>query len=177
MTRSSSDRNIPSLDRATLERLALHYVGRYATTQAKLAVFLRRKLRERGWDGEGDAPIEAIVAGFVDRGYIDDQAFGEARTAALLRRGMGPRRIDAALRAAGIDAGQRAAMEEQIDENKWKSALSFARRRRIGPYAAEPADITARRRAIAAMIRAGHEVDIARRISETPPGIVPSEDE
>jgi len=37
----------PPLDAEGLERLGLFYAGRYATTRAKLADYLRRKLRER----------------------------------------------------------------------------------------------------------------------------------
>ncbi|KTW08260.1 RecX family transcriptional regulator, partial [Sphingomonas sanguinis] len=36
-----------------LERLALRYVERFATTEGKLVDYLTRKLRERGWAGEG----------------------------------------------------------------------------------------------------------------------------
>ena len=45
----------PPLDPEGLERLGLFYAGRYATTRAKLAAYLRRKLRERGWSGPGEA--------------------------------------------------------------------------------------------------------------------------
>ena len=36
------------LDAAALDRLALRYVERFATTRGKLADYLRRKMRERG---------------------------------------------------------------------------------------------------------------------------------
>ena len=62
----------PPLDREALERLALHYAGRYATTRAKLRLYLSRKLRERGWDGEGQAPVEALVERFAQLRYVDD---------------------------------------------------------------------------------------------------------
>jgi hypothetical protein len=32
----------------------LGYAGRYATTRARLAAYLERKLRERGWSGPAD---------------------------------------------------------------------------------------------------------------------------
>ena len=40
------------LDAPRLEELALAYVARFATSAAKLETYLRRKLRERGWEGE-----------------------------------------------------------------------------------------------------------------------------
>src|ERR1043166_2251257 len=96
-------RPIP-LDGARLEELALAYVARFSTSAARLAAYLSRKLRERGWDGEGEdegeAVATALVARFVSCGFVDDGAFARARSAGLLRRGYGARRIDQALRGA-----------------------------------------------------------------------------
>ena len=41
-------RTLPPLDAAALERLALRYVERFATTRGKLTDYLRRKIREIG---------------------------------------------------------------------------------------------------------------------------------
>ena len=76
-----------------LERLALFYAGRYASTRAKLRTYLVRKLRERGWEGEGEPPVERLVERFSALGYVDDRAFATARADALGRRGYGARRI------------------------------------------------------------------------------------
>src|SRR5690349_24321731 len=92
----------PPLDAQGLEQTALFYAGRYATTRAKLAAYLGRKLKERGWSGEGAPPVERLVDRFAQLGYVDDRAFASARSAALLRRGYGPRRVREALRGAGL---------------------------------------------------------------------------
>nr|WP_047169378.1 regulatory protein RecX [Sphingomonas sp. Y57] len=151
-------------DAAALERAALDYAARYATTRAKLAAYLRRKLRERGWNGEGPAPVEALVARFAERGYVDDRAFASARADALLRRGYGARRIGAALRAAGIDAETSEGLRERIDGDAEAAALRYARRKRIGPFAVRPADPAEKRRWVAAMARAGHPIDLVLRV-------------
>ncbi len=162
----SSRRAPPPYDSATLERAALDYAARYATTRAKLTAYLRRKLRERGWDGDGAPPVEALVARFAERGYVDDRGFAAARTDALLRRGYGGRRIDSALRAAGIDADVAGAMTERIDGEAEAAAMRYARRKRIGPYAAPETtvDRAMRSRWVAAMARAGHAMDVALRV-------------
>ena len=49
------------------------------------------------------------------------------------------------------------------------SALAFARRRRIGPFATVAADRAQREKQIAAMIRAGHSFTLARRIALAEP--------
>lgn len=162
------------LDGAALDALALHYVGRFATTRAKLADFLRRKVRERGWDGPAVDP--ALVAERMARlGYVDDRAFAEMRAAALARRGYGGRRVAQALQAAGVSkADADAALEAMSGQGAGQavaSALAFARRRRLGPWAAAAPDDRTRERQIAAMIRAGHAHGLSRRIVATPPGV------
>lgn len=160
----------PPLDEGTLERLALHYAGRYATTRAKLAQYLLRKTRERGWAGQGEPPIAAIVKRMAALGYVDDRAFAAARAASLTRRGLGLRRIAADLGAAGIDSDDSADAKAHAQSQAWAAALRFAEKRRIGPFAAVAADRPAREKALAAMLRAGHPLDLARRISCAQPG-------
>lgn len=163
-------RDLPPLDRAALERLAITYVGRYATTRARLRTYLARKLRERGWDGEDAPPLDALVERCAVLGYVDDRQFASARAASLGRRGFGARRVGEALRAAGIDEPDAAPAQAEAGQAAWTTALAFARRRRIGPFAAEASDRDGRRRALAAMLRAGHPPDIARRVVDAAPG-------
>ena len=167
---ASSGRVPPSLDLAALNALAIAYVGKYATTQARLRTYLVRKVTERGWEGEEQAPFDAIVARCAELGYVDDAGFAAARGAALLRRGFGERRIAQALRAVGIDAETAAPAREAARENALDAALAFARRKRIGPFATDPAEPDKRRRNLAALLRAGHAPDIARRIAYAEPG-------
>lgn len=161
------------LDAAALERLALRYVERFATTRGRLRTYLARKIRERGWDGDRDgegADPEALAEKLAELGYIDDRAFGEARAGAMGRRGLGERRVAGALHAAGIGEHDRAALAPAIEARAVETALAFARRRRIGPYADAPADRLLREKQIAAMVRGGHDFALARRIAQAAPG-------
>lgn len=161
-------RPIPPLDAARLERLALRYVERYATTRGKLRDYLTRKLRERGWDGETPADAAGLAERLAELGYIDDRGFAESRAAAMGRRGLGARRVAGAFREAGIVAEDAEAVQPAIDARAGITALAFARRRRIGPYASVTADRPAREKALGAMLRAGHRYDLARRIVDLP---------
>lgn len=167
----------PPLDGEALERLALYYAGRYATTRAKLRTYLKRKLVERGWGGEGEAPVEALVERLAGLGYVDDRAFAASRAASLSRRGYGERRLRDSLAAAGIEEQDAAEAREQARAEAWRSALRFAERRRIGPFAGEEPDRAGREKAMGAMIRAGHPPAIARRLVTARPGIIPESDE
>src|SRR4051794_29303359 len=94
---------LPPLDERRLNELALRYVGRFATTRAKLRSYLARKLDERGWDGERDPDPEAIAERFAAQGYVDDSSYALAKSQSLTGRGYGKRRVVQALKAAGID--------------------------------------------------------------------------
>ena len=168
-SKSREIRPVPPLDAAALERLALRYVERFATTRGRLTQYLVRKIRERGWEGAAADP-PALAEKLADLGYIDDRAFGEARAAAMGRRGLGKRRVAGALHQAGIVEEDRAAIVPAVEERALETALGFARRRRIGPYATVQADRPQREKHIAAMIRAGHDFTLARRIASMAPG-------
>lgn len=169
---TSSERAPKPLDLAALNGLALAYLGKYATTRHKLRTYLARKLRERGWEGSDEAPIDAIVERCAELGYVDDAQFAVARGAALMRRGFGEQRIAATLRGAGIDSETLAPVRETAQDGALVTALAFARRKRIGPYGEDAPDPAQRRRHLAQMLRAGHSPDIARRVAFAVPGAI-----
>ena len=159
----------PPLDAARLNELALAYVGRFATTRAKLRAYLQRKVRERGW--EGAAPdFEAMAERFAELGYVDDEAYALSKSRSLTSRGYGLRRVEQSLRSAGIEDGDAAPARQYAEGDQVEAALRFAERRRIGPFARDAADRPQREKAIAAMIRAGHSFALSRKIVELPRG-------
>ena len=166
----------PPLDESGLEQAALSYAGRYATTRARLAAYLERKLRERGWAEASDPPVERLVERMAALGYVDDRAFASARAAALGRRGYGERRVGETLRAAGIGDDDGADAREAAHAGAWEAARRFAERRRIGPFAAEEGDRAARDKALGALLRAGHPPALARRFAFARPGEIPEPD-
>ena len=160
----------PPLDQGRLSELALTYVGRFATSRAKLSAYLQRKVRERGWAGERSADVDGIVGRLAELGYVDDAAFALSKSRSLTARGYGERRVSESLRAAGIgeadgEEARSLAQSEAVD-----AALRFASKRRFGPYADQAFDRPARERALAAMIRAGHGFGIANAILAMEPG-------
>lgn len=161
---------LPPLNEAQLRELALRYVGRFATSRAKLRSYLQRKLRERGWDDAQEPDLAALSDRFADMGYVDDAAFALGKARSLAVRGYGKQRLATQLHAAGIEEDHRGAACEHADEQAVAAAVRFARRRRIGPFASSQLDRAGRDKAIAAMIRAGHSFALARAIAILPPG-------
>lgn len=158
--------SLKPLDAAALERLALRYVERFATTRGKLTHYLRRKVRERGWLG-GVLPDPAALADrMAALGYIDDRGYAATKAGAMARRGLGARRVIAALHAAGVGEDDRPAINDAAPA----AALAFARRKRLGPFAAAVPDRDARTRQLAQFLRAGHRVELAKRLLAMRPG-------
>lgn len=166
-----TERKPKPLNPAKLEELGLAYVARFATSAAKLETYLKRKLRERGWEGGGDndgdgdsgPDIAALAARYVDLGYVDDEAYARSKAGGLLRRGYGPRRVDQALGAAGISEDIRDEVRAGPSEAR-QAALAMARKRRFGPFGMVEPDRPQREKQLAAMLRAGHSLDSAREL-------------
>ncbi|MFB0612761.1 regulatory protein RecX [Aurantiacibacter poecillastricola] len=153
------------LDATRLNDLALAYVARFATSAAKLERYLRRKLRERGWEGEGEPDLAALVERYVEKGYVDDAVYARAKAGDLLRRGYGGRRVRQALGQAGI--GEQVADSVAPGAYAARSAaLHMARKRGFGPFAAQPVEREKREKQIAAMLRAGHSFEAVRTLMD-----------
>ena len=150
--------------------MALAYVARFATSAGRLAAYCRRKLRERGHVGqEEDAPppdVDALVARFVAKGFVDDAGFARAKAGGLLRRGYGARRVGEALRADGIAEPLREDVAPGEAQQR-EAVAAYARRRRLGPFARaklSPSDREGFQKQLAALLRAGHDPRHARHV-------------
>jgi regulatory protein len=175
MTPARTRKQRPPLDQVKLQELALRYVERFATTRAKLHDYLRRKLRERGWKGDCEADLTGIADEFARLGYVDDAAYALNQSRTLAGRGYGKRRLEQKLRVAGVAEPDGEDARAHADAEAVSSALRFAERRRLGPFASEPRSDPrerekAREKALAAMIRAGHGFDLAKAIIALSPG-------
>lgn len=159
----------PPLTETKLRDLALHYAARFASTGARLEGYLLRKIRERGLaeDADGrtmEVDVPALVARLVELGYVDDDAYARMRVRDLGARGYGARRVEESLRHAGVGEGLRREHAPGEAASRRAAAL-MARKKRLGPFGAggEGMDPLAQRKAhekaVAAMLRAGHQYD------------------
>ena len=148
-----------------LERWALDYLGRYASSSENLRRVLMRRVRRRLPQAalSSAAPIDALIDRYRQAGLLDDAAYAAGRVESLTRRGDSLRSIRARLLAKGVagadveDAlsGLRAAAADPDLE----AACAFARRRRLGPFRRTAGDHA---RELAAFARAG----FSRRVAE-----------
>jgi regulatory protein len=148
-----------------LERWALGYLGRYASSAENLRRVLMRRARRHSPEAAQQAGvlIDAIVTRYRESGLLDDAAYAAGRVESLHRRGGSLRAIRARLAAKGVPATVAAdavsGLRDTAADPDLAAACAFARRRRLGPFRRAAAD---RQRELAAFARAG----FSRRVAE-----------
>jgi regulatory protein len=151
-----------------IDRWALEYLGRYASSAENLRRVLLRRIRRRARD-DPDAmqQMQPLIDAAIERhrrsGLLDDGAYATQRTAALYRRGESLAGIRARLIAKGVPAALAAealsALRTGAADPDLAAACALARRRRLGPYRITPGDHA---RQLAVFARAG----FARQVAE-----------
>ena len=163
---------------AYLDRAALAYLERYASSSENLRRVLTRKIEKRcRLRGEDPAPflplVDEVVRRAIGGGYLDDQRYAEGRVAALRRRGGSTRGIAAKLRAKGVDPSAIGAALASHETDDAGAAWAFARRRRLVPYRtaerAERRGKDAREKDLAALMRAGFSYGLAKAVVDGDP--------
>lgn len=161
--------------RATPERLnraALHYLERYASSAENLRRVLMRRVHRsatvHGTDPEeGRAAVDDIIARYRAAGLLDDAAYADMRVRGLHRRGASRRLIAAKLMEKGVGSEDIDHALESLDADSHapdlEAACNYARRRRIGPWRLSNRDAY-RERDLAALGRQGFSMDIALKV-------------
>ena len=156
-----------------LENAALYHLDRYATSRAHLARLLmmrvERSARAHGTDREeGAKQVDAILEKLVRNGLLDDRSFAETRARGLHRRGTSARGIRADLAAKGVATGlidsALAKLADESEDPETRAAITYARKRRLGPYRNTAQRAEKRDRDMAALGRKGFSYDLVRRI-------------
>ena len=157
--------------RKRLKNKALHYLERYASTEAKLAETLKRfAIRKLSQYSAADIEphIAYTVSQCVSLGYIDDEAFAQTKWDSGLRSGRSPQWLAQKLRLAGIHNDIISALREaeaEDPDSELRAAIISARKRRIGPFARViPTEFADKQKHMARLVRAGFSLSIARHV-------------
>ena len=156
-----------------LEKAALHYLERYASSRANLRRVLmgkvERSARFHGTDREAGAKaVEQLLDRLARAGYLDDAAYARGRAISLHRAGHGAQAIRMKLRQKGVDEdtcwAALESLEEEAEAPELAAALRYARKRRLGPYRAPDRREANAERDMAALARKGFSLDLARQV-------------
>ncbi len=161
-----------------LERAALHYLGRFSTSEANLKAVLIRKIRRRNESfaapsDEQMAWVRDVVEKCVRYGYVDDSRYALQRAESMLRRGKPVRMITMDLKQKGISETTIASaleglqQEASVDMNR-SAAAAFVKRRRFGCFRRQiddPEVLTQKKeKELASMARAGFGFDVSKEM-------------
>ena len=165
----------------------LYYLQRYTASQAHFRSVMEMKIK-RSITFHGQPSLEEtkpwldeVTQIFIEDGFLNDKAYAQGMVTSLRRRGLSARAIMMRLKVKGLEADlvqealkrfdESATYEAGLDEKEadYLAALSFAKRKRYGPYASDPLDWSdqkAVRRVLSAFARAGFSYDLAKRVLE-----------
>lgn len=160
-----------------LEKAALFYLERYSSSVENLRRTLDRKVRrsiaEHGAPTETEASgwIATLIAKLQRNRLLDDRAYAESRVRRLYAEGKALGRIRQTLSVKGvakddIDAAL-ARLQDERDEpvSDLPAAAAFARKRKLGPYRADPEERRAmKQKDLGALARRGFSQAIAMKI-------------
>ena len=177
----------PDRLKSRLENKALHYLGRYASSEANLRQILKRfamrKCQPTDTDDDDtdafrqilETAIDALITRYRALGYVDDRGFALGRARAMRARGASTRRIIQTLKAKGVDAeiaSEIMADGLEADTNtdpetpsaETTAARIYAQRRRLGQYASPTSQAKPnwQNRHLASMMRAGFNYATAK---------------
>ena len=155
-----------------LDRAALHYLERYASSAANLRRILMRRVQKsaeaHGTDpADGETLVDALIARYRKSGLLDDAGFAQMRAESLHRQGASRRMTKAKLAAKGVAADDidtaLDALAEIVPEPDLAAACNYARRRRLGPWR-RTGRADHRDRDLAALGRQGFGYELARKV-------------
>lgn len=160
-----------------LERAALFYLERYSSSAENLRRVLDRKVRRSIHEHGAPEAIEAaqwiaaLVAKLQHNSLLNDRAYAIGRVRRLYAEGKALGRIRQILAAKGIAkpdieaALERLQVEAEGPVSDLPAAISYARRRKLGPYRADPAERTAmRQKDMGALARRGFSQAVALKV-------------
>ncbi|MDB4944610.1 MAG: Regulatory protein recX [Labilithrix sp.] len=171
--------------RASLHEAALSYLARGAASASSVTRTLERRIgnwarraARAGRDaeevervaGEARELVPQIVARLGEVGLVNDVAFAVTRAKRMSTSGRSRRAITAHLAQKGVAAVTVREAVVQDSGAELAAAITFARKRRLGPFARQEEELTreerrlAERKQLGTMARAGFDFGVCERV-------------
>jgi regulatory protein len=128
---------------ARLEKGALYYLGRYASSRENLRRLLMRRVQKSAHNfdtdiDEGAEAIQCIIEKFEEMGLLNDRLYATNKVQGFHRRGLSMQVMRLRLKEKFVDDTDIEAAFEALKLDTQspdiEAAIHYARRRRIGPY-------------------------------------------
>ena len=158
----------------------MNYIERYECSESGLIDVLKRKIYKSSRLHKIDvdeltATIPELLEDFRNKNWVNDQRFAENLSRSLFRQGSSLQSIRFKLVEKGVS---REIAEETIETLAEESslskqdidlaaAISFAQKRRIGPFRLDDGDDSKRDKELGALARRGFSFEIAEKVLST----------
>ncbi len=162
-------RATPPITASYLMNVTLRYLSMRSTSASHLRRLLMERARRSPTPAEESKPlVDAEIERLLESGLLDDAKYAGAVARTQQSRGGSTSKIRGALAAKGLHAevsaeAIRALGDDSVDP-EWDAALTWARKRRLGPYRTGEATQERLAKELAKMGRAGFPYDVARKI-------------
>ena len=159
-----------------LHNSGLYYLERFSSCSENFRRVMRRKISKSCYahpdqdENKCHEMLEELIIKFERLDLLNDRTYARAQITTLRRRGKSTRYIQNHLTGKGLSADHISAAlfhyaeEHSDDQGDETAALTFARKKKIGPYRGSKEKNA--QKELSSLARAGFSYDIARKIIE-----------
>ena len=159
-----------------IRNFAHSYLEKYSPSKQQLRTYLFKKLikkdQKKTSKKEILSLIDSVIIGMIDKKFLNDKYYSEAKSKIFYRRGYSLNKIRYNLIKKGIDEKFIKASISKIKENEsdpdFFSAIKLCKRRRIGPGREESNRTLYYKKDISILSRAGFSYEISKKVLEIP---------
>jgi regulatory protein len=155
---------------------AFSYLEKYSPSKQQLRTYLFKKLIKNKQKISSKKEIfdliDSVIASLVDKNFLSDKFYSDAKSKVFLRKGYSLNKIRYSLIKKGIDEKYIKASISKIKENEsdpdFFSAIKMCKKRRIGPNREESNRALFYKKDISILARSGFSYEISKKVLEIP---------
>jgi len=159
-----------------IRNLAYLYLEKYSPSKQQLRTYLFKKLINRGQKISSKKEIfnlvDSVISSLVDKKFLSDEYYSDAKSKAFLRRGYSLNKIRYNLIKKGIEEKYIKASISKIKEKEsdpdFFSAIKICKKRRIGPCREESNRPLFYKKDISILARSGFSYELSKKVLEIP---------
>jgi len=159
-----------------IRNFAYSYLEKYSPSKQQLKTYLFKKLLKKNQKLSSKKEIydliDTVISSLVDKKFINDKYYSDAKAKVFLRKGYSLNKIRYNLIKKGIDEKYIKASISKIKEGEsdpdFFSAIKICRRRRIGPCREENNRSLFYKKDISILARSGFSYEVSKRVLEIP---------
>lgn len=159
--------------KSRLMNIALYYLERFESSEENLRMVLHRRIDKYAFLNKDYNPslayqwVEEVIDECLRHNFINDDRYTALKVESYLNAGKSKRYIEQKLKQKGIDEKLIAPYFEDSSYSEFETALSFAKKKKIGRFRSdEETRLANRQKDLATLVRAGFDYDVAKQILE-----------